>query len=286
MLTFGAGQQTNRRRQDLKGTYVKQKALACFGQGAGIWGRLAERGRTRPWGPGPPGRRRPEEKKGVRAGAEGSRPPPHRPRSRPLTTYHLDNLGLPARLLLHGEDVLGQHHPADQCAHASAGHRAHLRHGGPVHGSSQGHGKAPRAAAGKRPLTAEGGRAEGGWGRRGPTSAPARADPQRPPDPATTAPRAARPRRTRPAARAPARAPGETSRARSLSAVPRRRKSGGEKGGWVGGGGRRSGRPQGQEVSVRALKRKSTSREVCLFFFFPPQETGRNDSLPPPHRKK
>lgn len=189
LLSFGAGQQTNRRRQDLKGTYVKQKALACFGQGAGIWGRLAERKRTRPWGAGPPGRRRPEEKKGVRAGAKGSRPPPHRPRSRPLTTYHLDNLGLPARLLLHGEDVLGQHHPADQRAHASAGHRAHLRHGGPVHGSSQGHGEAPRAAAGKRPLAAEGGR-RGGW--RGRTSAPARAGPQRPPDPATTAPHAPR----------------------------------------------------------------------------------------------
>lgn len=94
---------------------------------------------------------------GLRSTRSGVRPVS--PRSRPLTTYHLDDLGLPTRLLLHGEDVLGEHHPGDQGAHAGAGHRSHLRHGGPVHGSSPGQAKAPRAAAGKRdrPLVAEGG---------------------------------------------------------------------------------------------------------------------------------
>lgn len=82
--------------------------------------------RERPWGAA--GRRRGRARR--RACVRGPRG------SRPLTTYHLDDLGLLTRLLLHGEDVLRQHHPAHQRAHAGTRHRSHLGHGGPVHDSS------------------------------------------------------------------------------------------------------------------------------------------------------
>lgn len=79
-----------------------------------------------------------------------------RPAPRPLTrcgdrsplTHHLDDLGLPSRLPLQGEYVLGQHDPRHQGAQAGARYRAHPRHGCPVHGLSL-----VRLPAGKKLVT-------------------------------------------------------------------------------------------------------------------------------------
>lgn len=63
------------------------------------------------------------------------RPAAHQALSAPRArTHHLDDLGLPARLPLQGEQVLGQRHPRHQGAHAGARHSAHPRDGRPVHG--------------------------------------------------------------------------------------------------------------------------------------------------------